>query len=87
MVRPGEDLLSGRVEVDECYIGVPEEEVKGCGAADQTPVVVAVEESGSGIGRIRFRLLPNATASTLNRFFRESVAPGSEVHTDGCRGY
>ena len=87
MVRPGRDLLCERVEIDECYIGAPEEEMHGRGAADKTLVVVAVEESGSGIGRIRFRQIPNASAATLNRFIRESVAPGSVVHTDGWQGY
>ena len=87
MIRPGRELLSGRVEVDECYIGAPEEEMRGRGSADKTLVVVAVEENGSAIGRIRFRQIPNASAATLNKFLLESVAPGSTVHTDGWRGY
>jgi hypothetical protein len=29
MVRPGRDMLTGRVEVDECYIGGPEEDLPG----------------------------------------------------------
>lgn len=87
MVRPGRDLLCGRVEIDECYIGAPEEEMHGRGTVDKALVVVAVEENGSAIGRIRFRLIPNASAATLNRFIQESVAPGSVVHTDGWRGY
>jgi len=87
MVRPGRELLSGRIEVDECYIGAPEEEMHGRGTADKALVVVAVEENGSRIGRIRFRRVPNASAPTLNRFLQESVAPGSVVHTDGWKGY
>jgi len=87
MVRPGRELLSGRVEVDECYIGAPEEELRGRGGADKTLVVVAVEEYGPGIGRIRFRQIPNASAATLNHFLQDSVAPGSVVHTDGWKGY
>jgi hypothetical protein len=31
LVRPGRELLSGRVEVDECYIGAPENEMRGRG--------------------------------------------------------
>jgi transposase-like protein len=49
--------------------------------------VVAVEENGSRIGRIRFRQIPNASAANLNRFLLESVTPGSVVHTDGWKGY
>lgn len=87
MVRPGRELLGGRVEVDECYLGAPEEEMRGRRSADKALVVVAVEENGSGIGRIRFRQIPNASATTLNRFLLESVAPGSVIHTDGWKGY
>jgi hypothetical protein len=87
MVRPGRELLSGRVEVDECYIGVPEEELRGRGSVDKALVVVAVEESGKGVGRIRFRQIPDASSASLNRFLLQSVAPGSVIHTDGWLGY
>ena len=87
MVRPGRELLSGRVEVDECYIGAPEEEMRGRGSSDKTLVVVAVEENGSRIGRSRFRQIPNASLANLNRLLLESVTPGSVVHTDGWKGY
>jgi len=59
----------------------------GRGSTDKALVVVAVEENGSSIGRIRFRRVPNASAPTLNRFLQESVAPGSVVHADGWKGY
>lgn len=87
MVRPGRELLSGRVEVDECYIGAPENEMHGRGSVDKTLVVVATEENGKGIGRIRLKQIPSASGANLTRFLRESVAPGSVVHTDGWRGY
>jgi len=87
MVRPGRELLSGRVEVDECYIGAPEEELHGRGNVNKTLVVVAVEENGVGVGRIRFRQIPDASSASLNLFLLESVEPGSVVHTDGWRGY
>src|SRR5271165_3041463 len=87
MVRPGRELLSGRVEVDECYIGAPEEELRGRGNVDKALVVVAVEENGAGIGRIRFRQIPDASAANLNLFLLDSVEPGSMVRTDGWRGY
>ena len=76
MVRPGRELLSGRVEIDECYIGAPEEELRGRGTVDKILVVVAVEENGEGVGRIRFRQIPDASSTSLNRFLLESVAPG-----------
>jgi len=75
MIRPGRELLSERVEVDECYIGSPEDRLCGRGNVDKTLVVVAAQEDGKGIGRIRFRQIPDASADTLNRFIRESIEP------------
>ncbi len=85
-VRPGRDLLSGRVEVDECYIGGPEEDLPGRLNLAKTLVVVAAQEEGPGIGRIRMRPIPNASSASLAPFMQDSVAEGSVVHTDGWLG-
>jgi transposase-like protein len=87
MIRAGRELLSGRVEVDECYIGSPEDQLRGRGNVSKALVVVAVQEDGNGIGRIRFRQIPDASADTLNLFIQDSIEPGSVVHTDGWKGY
>jgi transposase-like protein len=87
MVRPGRDMLSGRVEVDECYVGGPEEDLPGRLNLDKTLVVVAAEEDGSGIGRIRMRQISDASSASLMPFVKETVVPGSVVHTDGWLGY
>ncbi len=87
MVRPGRDLLTGRVEVDECYLGGPEEDLPGRLNLDKTMVVVAAQEDGPGIGRIRMRQIPDASAASLMPFVLDSVAPESVVHTDGWLGY
>jgi transposase-like protein len=50
-------------------------------------IVVAAEENGKGIGRIRMRHIPDASARSLVGFVEESVEPGSVVHTDGWLGY
>src|ERR1700722_4075265 len=87
MVRPGRDLLTGRVEVDECYIGGLEEGLPGRLNLNKTLVVVAAQEDGDGIGRIRMRQIVDASADSLVPFVQESVEPGSVIHTDGWRGY
>lgn len=87
MVRPGRDLLAGRVEVDEGYIGGPEEDLPGRLNLDKALVVVAAQEDGLGIGRIRMRRVPDASSSSLVPFLQASVEPGSMVHTDGWKGY
>jgi transposase-like protein len=54
---------------------------------EKTLVVVAVHEDGDGIGRIRMRQIPDASAESLMPFIQGSVASGSIVHTDGWLGY
>lgn len=87
MVRPGRDLLTGRIEVDEGYVGGPEEGLPGRLNLEKTLVVVAAQEDGKGIGRIRMRQIPDASAESLIPFLQDSIAPGSVVHTDGWLGY
>ena len=80
-------MLTGRVEVDECYVGGPEEGLAGRLNVEKALVVVAAEEDGAGIGRIRLRQIVDASAESLIPFVRESVLTGSTVHTDGWLGY
>ena len=88
MVRPGRDRLSGRVEVDETYVGGPARGARGRQlGAKQALVLVAAEEAGAGIGRIRLRRVADASAPSLEAFVREAVESGSVVRTDGWTGY
>jgi transposase-like protein len=87
MVRPGRDRLRGRVEVDETYLGGVEGDVHGRQTETKSIVVVAAEENGKGIGRIRLRKVNDASADSLIGFIREAVEPGSTVRTDGWPGY
>jgi transposase-like protein len=88
MVRPGRDRLAGVVEVDETLIGGPKPGKRGRGAAGKTLVLVAVEDKGkAGIGRIRLRVIPNASEATLTAAVAELVEPGSTIRTDGWSGY
>ena len=81
MVRPGRDRLSGTVEVDETYVGAPEEGVRGRETQTKALVVVAAQEDGRGIGRIRMRRIADASAESVIPFVEESIQPGSVVHT------
>jgi hypothetical protein len=87
MVRPDRDLLTGRVEADECYVGGLEEGLPGRLNLKKALVVVAAQEDGPGIGRIRMRQIVDASAESLVPFVRDSVEPGSAIHTDGRLGY
>jgi len=87
MVRPGRDRLSGTIEVDETYLGGPEEGVRGRETQKKTLIVVAAQEDGRGIGRIRTRRVPDASGDSLLPFVEDSITPGSLVKTDGWQGY
>jgi transposase-like protein len=88
MVRPGRDRLSGRVEVDETYVGGEEEGVRGRQTEKKAIVVIAVEmHSPKGFGRTRMRQIPDASGASLMKFVCDVVDPGSVVHTDGWKGY
>jgi transposase-like protein len=87
MVRPGRDRLSGRVEVDETYLGGREKGLDGRQTQDKALIVVAAQEDGKGIGRIRLQRVSDASAESLLPFVETSVEPGSVVHTDGWEPY
>lgn len=87
MVRPGRDRLTGTVEVDETLLGGVEEWARGRQTEKKAMIAVAAEERGPGIGRIRLRRIPDATADSLQAFVQEAVAPGSLLHTDGLLSY
>ncbi len=97
LVAPGRDPLHGEVEIDEGYIGGAEEGRPGRGAETKALVVCAVElvrwtdkRSGKArirTGRVRVRVVPDASAESLVPFVRDSVEHGAVVHTDGWPGY
>lgn len=87
MVRPGRDLLTGPVQVDETYIGGPRSGKRGRGAAGKTLVLVIVEDKDKSAGRIRLHKVKNASGSSLIPAIQECVQPNSEVRTDGWEGY
>ena len=87
MVRPGRDRLQGTVEVDETYWGGERPGKRGRGAAGKSLVVVAAEEDGAGIGRIRLMRVADHSGHSLQAAVEACVAPGSLVHTDALSSY
>jgi transposase-like protein len=87
MVRPGRDRLNGTVEVDETYWGGEEQGVVGRLTYEKAVVIVAAEEDGKGIGRIRLKRIADLSRPTLHGFIQEVIEPGSIVRTDGWSAY
>jgi len=87
MVRPGRDRLRGTVEVDETYWGSKEKGVIGRLTEKKALIVVAAEEDGKDIGRIRMHRILDVTKASLHGFITQAVEPGSTVRTDGLNAY
>ena len=88
MARPGRDVLTRRVEVDETFLGGEQPGVRGRGALGKTLVVIAVElREPRGYGRARMSIIPDASAKTLREFLITTIEPGSTVVTDGWSAY
>lgn len=80
-------LLSGRVEVDETFVGGPRPGKAGRGADGKVLVVGAIEIAAHGWGRARLAVAADASAGSLRAFIRAHVAVGSTVVTDAWKGY
>jgi transposase-like protein len=89
LVRPGRERLTGRVEVDETFIGGEEPGLRGGrqkGKKSLVAVAVEVREP-KGFGRCRMAILPDASAASLHPFVTGHVTPGATVITDAWQGY
>lgn len=88
MVRPDRDRLTGWIEVDETFIGgLAEGAVGGRQKTNKALVVIAAQADGPAIGRVRMRMIADASADSLHPFVMECIEPGSTLHTDGWPGY
>ena len=50
-------------------------------------MVVATECIGKQIGRVRFKIIPDASKENLLTFIKDNVESGSTIITDGWSGY
>jgi transposase-like protein len=90
MVDPKRSKLTGKVEVDETYIGGEEHGGKrGRGTENKTLVAIGVEllEGKNQLGRVRMQIVPDASANSLTSFIESNIEKGSNVITDGWSGY
>jgi transposase-like protein/Zn ribbon nucleic-acid-binding protein len=89
MVHPDRSKLSGKVEVDEAYIGGEETGGKtGRGTENKTLVAVAVElREKKKLGRVRLAVIPDASKESLHSFIKNNVEKGSTIISDGWKSY
>jgi transposase-like protein len=87
MVRPGQDRLTGTVQVDETFIGGVKPGKRGRGAEGKALVLIIAQEKGKATGRIRLRRIEDASSDSLEAAIKETVEPGTLIKTDGWAGY
>lgn len=87
MIDPNRDRLSGLVEVDETFVGGLESGVDGRQTVTKSLVIIAVEDKGRKMGRIRMSVIPDASRIHLHAFIEEAIKPGSTIHSDGLQAY
>ena len=79
--------LTGRVEIDDTYIGGEGSGGKrGRGAPGKTPVVVAVETTSEGKPvRLKLRRVTSFCAASISQFAKRSLDPNCSVVSDGLQ--
>jgi transposase-like protein len=86
------EKLSGQVEVDETYIGGLARnmhradrgrKITGTGGSGKVAVMGLLERNG----KVRAKVIANATQETLHGEVRQHVENGAELFTDGWKGY
>ena len=91
MERESQTVLSGRVEVDDAYMGGARHEGnRGRGAPGKTPFVVAVQtdpKHPASVVSMRMKALQNVGEKGLKAWFSSGFAAGTQVLTDGWKAY
>ncbi len=87
MKSGGNNPLKGDIEVDEFYVGGPEEGNTGRGNETKQQVVMAIQTDGFGIHRCYAKVIPSANSAELQVFFDKHIAPDANIRTDGWKGY
>lgn len=86
-VFPERSKLSGRIEVDECFLGGVKSGTRGRGAQHKCKVAIAVERNGRKLGRVRMQVIDRCSTEALTSFARENIVVGSQITTDGWFAY
>ncbi|WP_324732129.1 IS1595 family transposase [Pseudomonas paeninsulae] len=82
--RERNTVLSGRIEVDDAYLGGERPGKRGRGSENKVPFIAAVQTSAEGHPQyLQLRRVRAFTLKAIGSYAQQSVAPGSTVFSDG----
>lgn len=90
---PADDLLTGRIEVDETFVGGKDlnrhesKKKRPGGGGRGKASVFGMKERGARGGRVRAFVVPDRAAATLTPIIERNVARGSVIISDDWPGY
>ena len=87
MQSSGNYPLTGKVHVDEFFVGGTEEGAIGRGSKNKRLVVVALEIVHEDFGRAYAEVIDDASAKSLRPFFERRISKDAEIITDEWNGY
>lgn len=87
MQSSGNYPLTGKVHVDELFVGGAGEGVFGRGSKNKRLVAVALEILHEGFGRAYAEVIDDASAKSLRPFFERRISKDAEIITDEWNGY
>lgn len=79
--------LEGEVQVDDFFIGGPEEQKRGRSKGKKRLVVVALEKVKNGVGRAYAQVIEHASSEEFKPFFDAYISKQADVITDEWNGY
>lgn len=79
--------LEGDVEVDDFFIGGPEEQKRGRSKGKKRLVVVALEKVKNGVGRAYAQIIEHASEEEFKPFFDTYISMQADIITDEWNGY
>lgn len=88
MKSSGNNMIAGKVEVDETVVGGQEQEVRGRKNINKKLVAFAIELKGKGVARMYGGVISKSSSGELGAFMRKHISSEAEsIKADKWSGY
>ena len=87
MIRPGQELLSGNIEIDLAFIRLDEKDHQFQDTKGDSLVLVSVEKTGIHLGKIRLTHIPSASPISILSAIKNNIKLDSEIQTNRFPDY